>query len=176
MIAAAQKCRRCDGELIHDEKRNCLRCPVCYPENRVQTAPPEKETNYVDVALTEKRVKEMLDERISEYSEAGEERIRQIVQDELMNWHIQKPPATLDEINNVLPVAVETRSGTRALTASEVEEMPTEARKQLDQISGPLKVDVPLTYRQKAKRLGIRTSQRKKVDVLAEIAEREKDV
>ena len=81
-VITQPKCRRCNGELTRDEQRNCWECLACYPKNRVQAAPPKDEKKYIDVAMTEGRV-------------------REIVRDELENWHIQKPPIVKDEIEPV---------------------------------------------------------------------------
>jgi len=37
----------------------------------------------------------------------GEERIREIIQDELADWHIQKPPVTRNEIAETIPPSSE---------------------------------------------------------------------
>lgn len=119
-----QKCRRCNGELAHDEKRNCMFCPICYPPNRTQPSPPKEKPKLVDVAMTE-------------------ERVREIVRDELENWHIRKPPVTKTEVEE--------------LTISD-----TFNQKRLDTMS----------WRLQAKELGIELYHRTKADVLAEIETR----
>lgn len=114
----------CKKELTWQEGSECWRCLTCNPISDAKPAPP-KTKKYVDVAMTESRV-------------------REIVRDELENWHIQKPPVTRDEI------AEATGEG-----------------------SGEVKViTVPekLTWRQQAKELGIELFHRKKEDVLADIA------
>ena len=117
------KCRKCEGELTKDVKRGCLVCMRCNPP--IKFVPQEKkETNYVDVPWTE-------------------EKIRELVRDEIENWHI---PRLKDEAGGLMP--------TEIVVTPEPE----------------------LTWRQKAKALGIRTSQRKKVDVLADIKEKESTV
>ena len=82
-------CRYCGEELSYDEARQCSTCLNCHPP-KTATPAPAKETKYLDVKLTEGRVKEMIKE--------NEERIRDIVRDELENWHIQKPPVTREEV------------------------------------------------------------------------------
>ncbi len=84
------KCKRCNGELAHDKKRDCLYCPVCHPLNKNVPSPLAEKKQLLDLTTNEKRVAEMLVE--------NESRIREIVRDELENWHIQKPPVTKDEI------------------------------------------------------------------------------
>lgn len=81
-VMTQPKCRRCNGELTRDEKRNCWECLACYPKNRVQAAPPKTEKKYIDVAMSEGRV-------------------REIVRDELENWHIQKPSVTKSETEEI---------------------------------------------------------------------------
>jgi hypothetical protein len=63
------KCRLCGTELVKDEVRNCMYCEVCHPP-RIEPEPePEKEKKLLDVQMTE-------------------ERVREIIRDELENWHI----------------------------------------------------------------------------------------
>ena len=117
----------CKKELTYLEDAKCWRCLVCNPLPKAKPA-VESKTKYLDVKVTEERVREIFTEQ--------EERIREIVRDELENWYIQRPPVTREE--------------------------------------------VPETWRQQAKRLGIPVSQqtggvRKKVDVLADIAEATND-
>jgi len=84
-----------------------------------------------------------------------DEKIREIVQDELADWHIRKPPITKDEIAEAVGAGGE---------------------------NFHIKVQAPKpeTYMQKAKRLGVATHKpeggiRKKVDVLADITAKEKE-
>ncbi len=143
-----QKCRRCNGELSYDEKRDCSYCPICYPPNRVQPAQIKEKPKYIDVAMTEARVREIIkDEMMGSKFDEGQ--IRDIVRDELENWHIQKPSVTRDEIEPP-----------RALSNDEL----------LDKINVP----TPPAWRAQAKELGIPLFQRKKADVLAEIASKTK--
>ena len=76
-------CKRCKKELVKDEKRGCMFCPSCHPLQKEQPKEEEKERHYVDIKMTEARV-------------------RVIVRDELENWHIQKPSVTRDEIKEVV--------------------------------------------------------------------------
>jgi len=48
-------------------------------------------------------VREIIKEELADGVVVGEERIREIVRDELENWHIRKPPITGDEIAEILP-------------------------------------------------------------------------
>ena len=123
-------CRRCNGELSYDEERECWECLSCYPKNRVQAAPQKEEKKYVDVAMTEAKV-------------------REIVRDELENWHIQKPSVPKTEISK--------------LTATEVA-----AHQNLD----PIPNKVVLDWRAQAKELGIELFHRTKADVEEEIVTR----
>jgi len=133
MTKPEQKCRRCNGVLVRDEKRDCLFCPICYPPNTAEPAPPQKKVKYVDVAMTEGRV-------------------REIVRDELENWHIQKPPVTKTETKELTerhkPVVPLTMEGLQTLESE------------------------PPNWREQAKELGILLFHRTKADVLKEIEAR----
>ena len=122
-------CRYCRGELTYDEKRNYKICLSCHPPKKPKSTSP-KATKYVDVKLTE-------------------ERVREIVRDELENWHIQKPPVTKDDI-----VGMSSTYST------------------LGGITEPTIQFKPVDYRQQAKELGIKTFGKKKVDVLKEIQDK----
>ena len=154
-------CVRCSAELSHIEKSNCMRCLVCYPESKNQATHPKEKKIYLDMKLTEERVVEMFEEVFAEgaithvslkrtrpetiRARISMEKIREIVRDELENWHIQKPPATRDEIDNSTNNA----------------DIPVEPKQE--------------TWRQKAKRMGVKTHNdysggaRKKVDVLRDM-------
>ncbi len=136
-------CRRCNGELIHDEKRDCLVCPTCYSPNRAIPKPEKKVIKLVDVRPTEERVAEMIAEQLTQ------ERIRNIVIDELENWHIQKPTLTVEKIKAI----------TDTLTPK------------TGDILIPVNPELAanLDWRAHAKELGIPLFQRKKKDVLADI-------
>lgn len=110
-------CNHCRAELTKDEKRGCMICRVCHPAGDDKPLVPQIKPKLLDVKFTE-------------------EQIREIVRDELENWHIQKPPVTKAE-------AKETDEALR-------------------------KID----WRAQAKELGIPLFQRKKADVLAEIAKK----
>ncbi len=154
------KCKRCGNELTEDKERGCMECLVCYPKNRVVPVQEEEKKTYLDVIPNEVRVAEMIANagkdgvlNRHELTEIMIESIREIVRDELENWHIQKPPVTRDEIRDT------------DLTASESTELQA------------VVAVTNMTWRQEAKALGIRLSQptggaRKKVDVLAEIKAR----
>jgi len=114
----------------------------------------EKRKKYIDVTMTEERVVEIIKEQIgsAKVISLSEDQIREIVQDELANWHIQKPPVTRDEIAEAT-----SEGGT-------FEELP-------------MSVPKPETWRQRAKVLGIPlhkeptgSGMRKKEDVLADMA------
>lgn len=158
-------CVRCGAELSHIKESNCMRCLVCYPESTTPPVPPRKKL-FLDVKMTEERVVEMIKDVLEKgtiehialndsarpetiVAEIGMERIREIIRDELENWHIQKPPVTRDEID----------------TSTNNADIPIEPK--------------PETWRQKARRMGVKTHNdytggaRKKVDVLAEMAAKE---
>ena len=138
------KTQLCKQPLTYLEDSKCWRCLICNPIPK-DVPKPKEEKKFLDVAMTEERVNEILAERIV----VSEERIKEIVQDELMNWHVPKPPVMKDEIAETLPIS----SG----EANTITDVPK-----------------PETWLQKAKRLGVKThydegGMRKKVDVLAEI-------
>lgn len=94
---ATQKCQRPLTRL--GPPQNCWRCLVCNPI--VEVKPTEKpERKYIDVIVTKEMVRDMIKD-----SGAGidEERIREIVVDEMANWHIHQPPVTRDEITETIP-------------------------------------------------------------------------
>lgn len=136
-------------------------CPNCSPKQRGKPIPPKEEKKYLDVKVTEKRVSEIIDEKLAEQVEVGEERVREIVRDELENWHIQKPLVTGEEIIDASPHATAT-SNSNADVPIETAENPVETVEEMN-------------WRQRAKELGIELYHKKKVDVLAEIAEKTKD-
>ncbi len=139
-ICKTQICKR---PLTFLEGPKCWRCLVCNPIPK-DVPKAKQEKKFLDVKMTDNRVREILGEQII----VSEERIREIVQDELMNWHIQKPPVTKTEIEELSEPEGST-------TATDISVQP-------------------LTWRQQAKELGISLHQstggvRKKVDVLADI-------
>ncbi len=178
-VDTKQKCRRCNGDLVRDEQRNCLICPICYPPNRTSPVIEKEESKYLDVQMTEARVRKILAEQV----EVGEERIREIVRDELENWHIHKPPVTktdIDEMSDVDKAAMESATDHDEALATLT---PFAAARKSNPDYDPL-IDAPpkamlqetkINWRVQAKALGIKTFQRKKVDVLAEIAEKTKN-
>ncbi len=128
-------CRSCKTELTHDKKRGCLVCLKCHPPEKGQPIPPQEKRKYIDVTMTE-------------------ERVRDIVRDELENWHIQKPPVTKKE--------------TESLTLEKLKKV----RDSLPSPPNVLEIPVNSDWRAKAKELGIPLFQRTKADVLAEIGTR----
>lgn len=151
-ICKTQLCKR---PLTYLEDSKCWRCLICNPLPK--DVPKFKEVKkFLDVAMTEERVKEILTEQVI----AGEERIREIVQDELENWHIQKPTVTKTETDNTVKllnkIVDPPLSNARIDGAVESGELITREPE-------------PLNWRQEAKELGIPLFQRKKADVLAEI-------
>lgn len=134
------KCRKCTGELTRDEERGCYFCPVCNPVPTAPVIAEEPEPNKrVDEPWTDKR-------------------IREIVQDELMNWHIKKPSVTASEIKATV-------GGGEANVNETVIKQDTPK---------------PETWRETAKRLEIpvydkdKKCPRKKVDVLSDIEAKQK--
>lgn len=111
-ICATQKCKR--PLTFLGPPQNCWRCLVCNPITETRkTERPER--TYIDVTVTEKMVAEIIVGRLlkstkkdglfksNELTEIINEHIREIVVDEMANWHIQKPPVTRDEIAETIP-------------------------------------------------------------------------
>ena len=151
-ICKTQICKR---PLTYLEDSKCWRCLICNPIPKDVPKLKEKK-KFLDVAMTEDRVVEIIKEQIGSAKAVilNEERIREIVQDELMNWHIQKPPVTKSEVST--------------MTAAEVAD-----HQNLEPIPTEMTVK-PETWLQTAKRLGVTTHQasggmRKKVDIMADI-------
>lgn len=86
-------CKRCLGDLLHDDKRVCNYCPSCNPLPKEQPKPEVKEKRYVDVKLTEGRVKELIQQIVPG-----------MIMDKLEDWYIQKPPVTKDEVDESIIV------------------------------------------------------------------------
>jgi uncharacterized Zn finger protein (UPF0148 family) len=82
-VNTSTHCRRCRSQLIYDEKRGCKYCPVCHPPSTVEPVELVKKKKLIDVQLTE-------------------ERVREIVRDELADWHIQKPSVTVSEAKTLI--------------------------------------------------------------------------
>ncbi len=120
------ECKRCKKELVKDEERGCMYCPSCHPPQKPQQLEEEKERHYVDVRLTEARV-------------------RELVRDELENWHIPKPKVALPD--------------DCMTTDAKTKELEAERDTQQEEAD----------WRQQAKELGIPLFQRTKADVLADI-------
>lgn len=151
--ASHQLCRRCNGKLAFDDKRKCSFCPICYPPNRIQPTPVKQDKQFLDVKVTEKRVIELIQEYVPP-----------IVRRELENWHIQKPPVTVEELKEEVKGLVNNLD-----LGSDTNNVPTEP--------------IQETFLEKAKRMGIAThyevdgvmsgGMRKKVDIMADIAKQE---
>ena len=149
MDAPICKTQICKRPLTWLKESGCWRCLHCNPIREVKPT-ERRRKKYLDVTMTEDIVTELIKEQIGQTS-VDEERIREIVQDELANWHIPEPPMTRAEITTM----VET----------------------LQQNAVP--VEKPETYMQKAKRLNVATHHseggiRKKADVLSDIKAVEK--
>ena len=142
-----QKCRRCSGDLTHDADRDCLYCGNCHPKNKVQPAPPKEEKEYLDVKVTKKEVFEIL----AAHESAVEERFREIVRDELENWHIPEPSVTKDGVDAIWLTELNTGVNVNPNVAT----APSTVKES--------------DWRAQAKELGIPLFQRKKIDVLADI-------
>ena len=163
-ICATQKCKR--RLTFLGPPQNCWRCLVCNPITKTSKTGKPKRDKYIDVTITDAMVREIIKEEIGSVSAGlNEEQIREIVQDELANWHIQKPPATRDEI-------AETVSVSEGLQQYDEKGKVTSSILTLTPVTKPVK---DWAWLQKAKSLGIRThnegtgGMRKKVDILADM-------
>ncbi len=104
-ICATQKCKRPLTRL--GAPWNCWRCLVCNPIVEAKKTEPRKRRD-VDRQLSEERVIEMIKESSTKVSVGlNEEEIREIIQDELQDWFIQKPPMTRDELAETIPTPSE---------------------------------------------------------------------
>ncbi len=144
LTAPKQLCRRCNGELAYDEKRNCKFCPICYPPNRKQPAPIKEEKKYLDVKLTEKRAEEIAAKLIKEL-------VPDMIREELENWHIPEPSVKRNEINEL------TSTNNAPVEPKVDEETWLQKAKRLS---------VPTHYEVDGSRAG---GMRKKADILADI-------
>lgn len=173
MVAITNKplCKtiNCKRELTYLEDSKCWRCLICNPVP--STAPKQEEEKTKSPIPVPHEVSEMIESKLAEQVEVGEERIREIVRDELENWHIQKPPVTKDEIADVTgePENLATLTPFAAARKSNPDYDPL-----LDAPPKAMFEETKINWRAEAKALGIKTFQRKKVDVLAEIAEKTK--
>lgn len=128
-------CRYCGEELSYDEKRDCKVCLICHPGKPDAPAKPTPEKP------------KFLDERMTEA------RVREIVRDEMENWHIPKPSVTKEEVEN--------------LTNNVVVEPKVKEKTWRDKAK---EMGVPTHYKVDGKHAG---GMRKKVDVLADIKAKE---
>ncbi len=94
-LAPMCKTQICKRPLTFLEDSKCWRCLVCNPLNKKKPESPKEETKYLDVKVTEEQVDKMITERLV----AHEKKIREIVVDELENYHITKPEI-VDTIDN----------------------------------------------------------------------------
>ena len=141
----------CKRELTYLEESGCWRCLICNPIPKSNPTPSKEKTKYIDVAMTEGRV-------------------REIVRDELENWHIHKPPVTATEVDNVTKILTRIVDPPPITTRTKIEQLTTQVK---DEVLGidVLRKDAK-NWREQAKELGIPLFHRKKADVLAEIKER----
>lgn len=177
-ICATQKCKR--PLTFLGPPQNCWRCLVCNPIREVKpTEKPKKK--YVDVTMTEDMVIEIIKEQVgSAKVSAGlnEEQIREIVQDELANWHIQEPPITRDEVAEAVGVG-EPESNVHINVQLPTDSNYPSTDEPKESFVAP-KVK-PETWLQKAKRIGVRThnegtgGMRKKVEIMADMEAKERE-
>ena len=171
----------CKRPLTWMEKQKCWRCLICNPIPK-DVPKLKEEKKFLDVKVTEEQVAKMIDERA--HGTISEERIREIVQDELMNWHIQKPPIDRTETEKIfedeyarpdMPLSESERKTVETGTKALVEQMA--AKEEAIEVEIMDESPPPFNWRAQAKELGISLMQstggaRKKVDVLAEIESR----
>ena len=161
-ITGAPICKTvaCKKPLTYMENSQCWRCLSCNPlGTNAPTVEPERK--YVDVKVTEQRVREIVAEELTD------ERVRKIVVDELEDWHIQEPPVTRSEIVVNQPASGCHQDHSPSKT---VEELNSKLKKEKNKIIlRAFETKQHSDWRAEAKELGINTFQRKKADVLAEI-------
>jgi hypothetical protein len=127
-------CKRCKAELVRDKERNCWYCPVCHPDPNPKAPPVEEpKSKLIDVKFTEQQ-------------------IREIVRDELENWHIHKPPVTRGEIE--VAAAQLIANGEVISEIKEASENPND-------------------WRRRARELGINQKHKTKEQILEEIKQKE---
>ncbi|KKN08261.1 hypothetical protein LCGC14_1058470 [marine sediment metagenome] len=93
-ICKTQICKR---PLTYLEDSKCWRCLICNPIPKTVPKVLPKKPALLDNKVTEERVEQM----IKEVSGISEDKIREIVQDELMNWHVPKPSVTAGEVDTL---------------------------------------------------------------------------
>ena len=146
-------CNHCRSPLSHDKERNCKVCRTCHPVQEIKTEPLPKDVATNPNLLTfEERVEKIL----AKHESVVEERIREIVRDELENWHIHEPSVKQDDVDAIWQT--ETAGNTNTATVGRQAMVSEVAAIQLEP-----------DWRAQAKELGIPLFQRKKVDVLADI-------
>ena len=145
-------CSRCrlHSAYLYDEKRKCWYCPVCTPLQKEVAKVKEKERHYVDVRLTEARVKKLIKETIAEI-------VPEMIQDGVEKFYI--PSTETDMAKKVLDKIIEDPTTYGHLLEPEIV------------------YDKHKNWRSEAKELGIPLAQptggaRKKVDVLKDIEEK----
>lgn len=96
MDAPKCKTQACKRPLTWVERTGCWRCLICNPITEPKKT-EERKKKYIGVAMTEEMVIEIIKEQIGS-AKKDEDEIREIVRDELADWHVQKPPVTATEI------------------------------------------------------------------------------
>lgn len=98
------KTQKCQMPLIWLEGRNNWRCfnNKCSPWPK-KVEPQKLEEKTIDIHPDKPQIEQMITERLKGQSSLSEDRLREIIQEELTNWHIQKPSVTRDEIAETLP-------------------------------------------------------------------------
>jgi len=141
------KCPKCGKEATYDERRECWQCFECNPVLKEPVIVEEPKRNYLDVRLTDERVREIVREEIENYL------IEQVKSKEV--------GSEIDELHR----PDETDEHLRALSTA------------TPNVETVVEVKQPYDWRLEAKRLGIPLFHRTKVDVLADIkAKKESEV
>ena len=157
-ICKTQICKKPLTWMKHGQCWRCLRC------NPIQKSVPTEvpASKRIDVKPDINKVQDMIDASMSE------ERIREIVQDELTNWHLQKPSVMKEDVDELIEKTT--------FTNNTPVEIPDEVARLTPTNNIHIEPEiVEETWRQKAKRLGVKTHKdnaggmRKKIDVLAEV-------
>jgi len=103
-ICKTQNCKKPCSRL---EVRRCWRCFHCNPWLE-EVSVEEPSRKYVDEAMTEEKVAEIVRKTTSEGGLTADD-IRKIVQKELQDWLIPKPPVTKDEVAKAASIGSETK-------------------------------------------------------------------
>jgi len=141
------KCPKCGKEATYDERRECWQCFECNPVLKEPVIVEEPKRNYLDVHLTDERVREIVREEIENYL------IEQLKSKEVGSEidELHRP----DETDEHRPDETDEHRPALSTATPNVETV--------------VEVKQPYDWRLEAKKLGIPLLHRTKVDVLADI-------